>query len=183
MLPSTLPLPGGSTAFSSPRLSHGRRHWPLQGNRRPRHPNCSPGTPGPILQPVFNVEADDLQASYEITQHLLKLGHKRIAFLRGPRPPPGRRNASKVTAGPCARPALEVDDKLVFQAGRTIEDGAKAALRCSTKHATPPPFRRERHGGSRLRQFPASTRACAFRRTFPSPVSATPCSASISGCR
>ena len=40
----------------------------------------------------------------------------------------GRMNALKAIAARCAKPDLDVDDKLVFQAGSTIEDGTKAAL-------------------------------------------------------
>ncbi len=74
------------------------------------------------------METEELVASSAATQHLLKLGHKRIAYLTGPHPRRGRTIASKAIAARCAKPDLDVDDRLVFQAGSTIEDGTKAAL-------------------------------------------------------
>ena len=38
----------------------------------------------PFCSQFVSVESDDLPASHAVTQHLLKLGHKRIAFLTGP---------------------------------------------------------------------------------------------------
>src|SRR5580765_1777374 len=38
----------------------------------------------PFCQHFSNVESDDLLGGYALTRHLLKLGHKRIAFLSGP---------------------------------------------------------------------------------------------------
>jgi len=42
------------------------------------------GHAAPFCNQFVNVETDDLLASYAVTQHLLKLGHKRIAFFAGP---------------------------------------------------------------------------------------------------
>jgi LacI family transcriptional regulator len=74
------------------------------------------------------VETDDLLASYAVTQHLLKLGHKRIAFLSGPVVTPWTQERFEGYRRALREAGLDVDDHLVFQAGRTIEDGAKAAL-------------------------------------------------------
>src|SRR6516225_8869464 len=38
----------------------------------------------PFCNQFVNVESDDLLGSYKATQHLLNMGHKRIAFLSGP---------------------------------------------------------------------------------------------------
>ncbi len=50
----------------------------------------------------------------------------------------GRMNVSRATAARIREANLEVDDKLVFQAGSTIEDGTKAALQMMNEscHAT-----------------------------------------------
>src|SRR5579859_2895869 len=42
------------------------------------------GHTAPFCSHFVNIEADDVQAGYSVTQHFLKLGHKRIAFLSGP---------------------------------------------------------------------------------------------------
>src|SRR5437867_734424 len=42
------------------------------------------GHTAPFCSQFINVETDDLLASYSEAQHLLKLGHKRIAFFAGP---------------------------------------------------------------------------------------------------
>jgi DNA-binding LacI/PurR family transcriptional regulator len=85
------------------------------------------GHRAPFCEGFVNVETDDTAASQALTEHLLQLGHRRIAFFSGPPGCPwaqerldGYRQALR-TAG------LEVDDRLVFNAGATIEDGVRAA--------------------------------------------------------
>lgn len=75
-----------------------------------------------------NVETDDLLGGYAATQHLLKLGHQRIAFFAGPLATPWTQERFEGYRRALREAGLDVDDKLVFQAGKTIEDGAKAAL-------------------------------------------------------
>jgi LacI family transcriptional regulator len=86
------------------------------------------GHPAPFCQQFVNVETDDLSGSYDLTQHLIKLGHKRIAFLTGPPASPWTRERFEGYRRALREAGMEVDDKLVFQAGRNMEDGAKAAL-------------------------------------------------------
>ena len=81
----------------------------------------------PFCSQFVNVEADDLRGGYAATQHLLKLGHKRIAFLAGPPATPWTQERFEGYRRALREAGLDVDDKLVFQAGRTIEEGAKAA--------------------------------------------------------
>jgi LacI family transcriptional regulator len=75
-----------------------------------------------------NVETDDLLGGYTVTQHLLKLGHKRIAFFAGPLAAPWTQERFEGYRRALREAGQDVDDRLVFQAGRTFEDGAKAAL-------------------------------------------------------
>ena len=56
------------------------------------------GPPSPFCSGFVSVQIEELAASYLVTQHLLKLGHRKIAFLTGPSaapcqsdPPLGRR--------------------------------------------------------------------------------------------
>src|SRR5215468_406460 len=93
-----------------------------------RLPTVVLGHTAPFCSQFVNVETDDLLASYGATQHLLKLGHKRIAFLAGPLAVPWTQERFEGYRRALREAGLEVDDKLVFQAGRTIEDGANAAL-------------------------------------------------------
>jgi LacI family transcriptional regulator len=75
-----------------------------------------------------NVETDDLAASYAATQHLLSLGHKRIALFTGPAAAPWAAERSEGYRRALREAGVEVDDRLIFQAGGSIEDGEKAAL-------------------------------------------------------
>jgi LacI family transcriptional regulator len=92
------------------------------------------GTPTVLLGPPANfcsqfvsVQVDDLLASYAATQHLLKLGHKRIAFLCGPLAAPWSQERFEGYRRALREAGMDVDDRLIFQAGSTVEDGAKAA--------------------------------------------------------
>jgi DNA-binding LacI/PurR family transcriptional regulator len=82
----------------------------------------------PFCNQFVNVESDDLTGSYQATQHLLNLGHKRIAFFSGPAGTPWTQERFEGYRRALREAGLDVDDKLVFQAGRSIDDGAKAAL-------------------------------------------------------
>lgn len=93
-----------------------------------RIPTVLLGHAAPFCNQFVNVETDDLLASYAVTQHLLKLGHRRIAFFAGPLATPWNQERFEGYRRALREAGLDVDDRLVFQAGRTIEDGAKAAL-------------------------------------------------------
>jgi LacI family transcriptional regulator len=75
-----------------------------------------------------SVYTDDLLAAYAATQHLLKLGHKQIVFLAGPMGAPWASERFEGYRRALREGGLDVDEKLVYQAGRTIEDGKTAAL-------------------------------------------------------
>ncbi len=79
-----------------------------------------------FCQGFVNVESDDAQAGYEVTRHLLELGHRRIAFLAGPPATPWSQERFQGYQRALRERGLEADDKLVFQGGRTVEDGRKA---------------------------------------------------------
>jgi LacI family transcriptional regulator len=86
------------------------------------------GGPAPFCKSFVSVETEELIASYRVTQHLLKLGHKRIAYLTGPPVAPWAHERFEGYRRALREANIEADDKLVFQAGATIEDGTKAAL-------------------------------------------------------
>ncbi len=93
-----------------------------------RVPTVLLGHTAPFCSQFVNVEGDDLLASYAATQHLIKLGHKRIAFFTGPQATPWTQERFEGYRRALREAGKEVDDKLIFQAGRSIEDGATAAL-------------------------------------------------------
>jgi LacI family transcriptional regulator len=82
----------------------------------------------PFCSEFVNVETDDLQASYIAAQHLLDLGHRRIAFLSGPHVSPWAQERFEGYRRALREANIELDDHLVFNAGSTIEEGEKAAL-------------------------------------------------------
>ncbi len=86
------------------------------------------GPLAPFCDQFTNVEGDDLIGSYRLTQHLLELGHRNIAFFGGPSAAPWSHERYEGYRRALHDAKLEVDDRLNFQAGTTIEDGAKAAL-------------------------------------------------------
>jgi LacI family transcriptional regulator, galactose operon repressor len=86
------------------------------------------GHSAPFCANFQSVATDDLTAGYSLTRHLLKLGHTRIAFLAGPPGTPATQERFEGYRRALREEGLDVDEKLVFQAGQTMEDGAKAAM-------------------------------------------------------
>jgi DNA-binding LacI/PurR family transcriptional regulator len=86
------------------------------------------GSPAPFCNGFVSVQIEELVGSHAVTQHLLKLGHTRIAFLTGPTSAPWAHERFEGYRRALREAGADVDDRLVFQAGSTIEDGAKAAL-------------------------------------------------------
>lgn len=85
------------------------------------------GPSAPFCNQFPSVQVDDLVASFAATQHLLGLGHKRIAFLSGPLAAPWAQARFEGYRRALREAGMDVDDSLVFQAGSTTEDGVKAA--------------------------------------------------------
>ena len=86
------------------------------------------GHTAPFCRQFVNVATEDLLGSYALAQHLLQLGHRRIAYFAGP---PASAWAQERLAGykRALREAnVELDDALIFNAGSTIDEGVSAAL-------------------------------------------------------
>ena len=96
------------------------------------------GPPAAFCKSFASVEIEELMASYSATQHLLQLGHKRIAYFTGSPTAPWAHDRFEGYRRALREAGLDVDDKLVFQAGSTIEDGTNAALQMLNEscHAT-----------------------------------------------
>ncbi len=75
-----------------------------------------------------NVETDDIVASQSATEHLLELGHRRIACLTGPPFAPWAQERYEGYRRALQEHHIDLDENLIFQAGSTIEEGASAAL-------------------------------------------------------
>jgi DNA-binding LacI/PurR family transcriptional regulator len=86
------------------------------------------GPPATFCKSFVSVEIEELLASQAATQHLISLGHKRIAYLTGPPTAPWAHERFEGYRRALRDAGLDVDDKLVFQSGGTIEDGTHAAL-------------------------------------------------------
>ncbi len=93
------------------------------------------GTPTVILghRALFcsefpNVQTNDLTAAQTATQHLLELGHQAIACFTGPSFSPWAQERYEGYRKTLVDAGMEIDEKLIFQAGSTIEEGEKAAL-------------------------------------------------------
>lgn len=75
-----------------------------------------------------NVESDDLGGSQSAANHLLELGHKRIAFFSGPAAAPWAQERLEGYRRALRAAQIEADDRLIFSAGSTIDEGGNAAL-------------------------------------------------------
>jgi DNA-binding LacI/PurR family transcriptional regulator len=86
------------------------------------------GHRAPFCRQFTNVETDDLGASDSITRHLVSLGHRRIAFFAGPTHSPWAQERLEGHRRALRDSGIPLDDRLVFHAGSTVEEGAAAAL-------------------------------------------------------
>lgn len=86
------------------------------------------GHRAPFCNQFVSVETEDILASQAATQHLLQLGHRRIAFFSGPPAAPWAQERLEGYRRALREANVEFDDKLIFAAGSTIEEGEKAAL-------------------------------------------------------
>ncbi len=75
-----------------------------------------------------NVQTDDLAGAQRATQHLLDLGHQRIACFTGPTFSPWSQERYEGYRRTLIDAGLEANEKFIFHAGSTIEEGEKAAL-------------------------------------------------------
>ena len=86
------------------------------------------GAPAQFCRQFTSVQVDDIAASQSATRHLLELGHEHIAFLTGPLAAPWAQARYEGYQRALRAAGREVDDKMIFHAGGTIEDGVKATL-------------------------------------------------------
>ncbi|MBP8258558.1 MAG: LacI family DNA-binding transcriptional regulator [Verrucomicrobia bacterium] len=95
------------------------------------------GHSAPFCRQFVPVETDDLQAGYEVASHLIQLGHRRIAFLSGPLQAPWAQERIEGYRRALREHQIPTEDRWVFQAGTTIEEGSRAVEQLLTESATP----------------------------------------------
>ncbi len=95
--------------------------------RRTEIPTVILGQRGLFCSDFANVQTDDVAASQAVTKHLLDLGHRRIAYLTGTPVSPQAQERYEGYRRALRDAQVEVDERLVFNAGGTIEEGAAAA--------------------------------------------------------
>lgn len=81
-----------------------------------------------FAEQFINVETDDIRSSQLVTEHLLELGHRQIAFFAGPSVSPASAERIEGYRRALREANLDADDRLIFTAGNTIEEGASAVL-------------------------------------------------------
>lgn len=86
------------------------------------------GHKAPFCAPFPSVESEDLLGAYSATQHLLSLGHRQIAYFAGPNVAPWNQERLDGYKRALREAQLEIDERLIFTAGNSIEDGETAAL-------------------------------------------------------
>jgi DNA-binding LacI/PurR family transcriptional regulator len=85
------------------------------------------GHSAPFCDQFANVETDDLHGSYQVTRHLLSLGHEKIAFFSGPRSSPHAQERLEGYRRALREAGHSASDALVFAGGATIEEGEQTA--------------------------------------------------------
>jgi DNA-binding LacI/PurR family transcriptional regulator len=102
---------------------------PIYGELLRRNiPTVLLGHRAPFCEKFVNVETDDVSASYMVAKHLIGLGHRRIAFFTGPPAAPSSQERLDGYRRALREENIQWDDRLIFTAGSTIEEGEKAAL-------------------------------------------------------
>jgi DNA-binding LacI/PurR family transcriptional regulator len=95
--------------------------------RKAAVPTVLLGPSAPFCNGLPSVHTDDASASYQVTQYLLKLGHQRIAFFAGPPAAPWAQERFDGYRRALREAEIPVDDRLIFTAGSSFEDGQRAA--------------------------------------------------------
>lgn len=95
------------------------------------------GHRAPFCESFTAVETADFEASRQLTKHLLELGHRRIAYFAGPVISPSNRERLEGYRAALREAGLEPDDRLIFHAGATIEEGEQAAAQLAQESAPP----------------------------------------------
>lgn len=83
------------------------------------------------------VETADFEASRQLTSYLTGLGHQRIAYFAGPVISPSNQERLEGYKAGLREAGIPLDDRLVFLAGTTIEEGEQTAAQLAQEHVRP----------------------------------------------
>lgn len=92
------------------------------------------GHPTQFCSQFPSVECDDTLGAYDVTRHLLSLGHRKIAFLGGPPGTPWTAERFDGYRRALRESGLDTEDGLIFQAGSSIDAGRKTAEQIISEH-------------------------------------------------
>lgn len=95
------------------------------------------GHRAPFCQSFAAVETADFEASRQLTTHLLELGHRRIAYFAGPAVSPSNRERLEGYRAALREAGIEPEDRWVFHAGATIEEGEQTAAQLAQEMMRP----------------------------------------------
>lgn len=95
--------------------------------KRQKSPVVILGNRAPFCGSFPAIEVDDEAASKSLTEHLIENGHKKIAFFAGPQVSPPANARLEGYKRALRDAGIEFDDRLVYAAGSTIDEGTKAA--------------------------------------------------------
>jgi len=91
------------------------------------------GTPTVLISPgehdpsLMTVRMDDVRAAQEVTEHLIELGHERIAFIRGAKDQAASEPRFKGFKKAMKAHGLAIDEALVYQGDFTFPSGVAGA--------------------------------------------------------
>ena len=92
-----------------------------------RIPSLVIGPVGVFCARFASVDVDDEPATYQATEYLIRLGHRRIAFFTGPVAATWAQARFEGFRRALRDHQIPIEDGLVFTAGSTIDEGEKAA--------------------------------------------------------
>jgi DNA-binding LacI/PurR family transcriptional regulator len=113
--------------FISPVYRMSQRSAIYEELRHRRVPAILLGQNAPFCDGFVSVATDDLTSSQLMTRHLLELGHRRILFLAGPQTAPWAAERFDGYRRALRDASIELDDRLIYASGATIEEGVRAA--------------------------------------------------------
>jgi DNA-binding LacI/PurR family transcriptional regulator len=112
--------------FISPVYRMSQRAAIYEELRQRKVPTVLMGQTAPFCDGFVSVATDDVTSSMLMTKHLIELGHRRILFLAGPQTAPWAAERFDGYRRALRDANIELDDRLIYAAGATIEEGVHA---------------------------------------------------------
>jgi DNA-binding LacI/PurR family transcriptional regulator len=128
--------------FVTPRLSHGNDARIYRDLLASKTPTVLLGRLAAFCSQFVSVSTDELAASYAITQHLLELGHRRIAYFTGPLPAIWAQERYEGFAARTAKPGWMWMTRWSSTRAARLKMATRPRCSLPTRNVTPPPSRR-----------------------------------------